>query len=257
MPKQSVDVLVEGGKATAAPPLGPALGPLGVNIGQVVAEINSKTSGFKGMQVPVKVIVDVETRTFTITIGTPPTAALILKEAGVQKGAHNAKLEKIADIRIEQIIRIAKMKEGNLMGKDMKSKVKEVIGTCTSVGVLVHGMTSIEAIQAVNAGKFDQEIKEQKTELTAEELKTLEVEKKRLQEQIEKRRKDILDKANDIIKKFEGKERAFIKAKLIEAEIPKEIIEELLPAAGGAAAEGGAAPAAGAAAAPAAAEKKA
>ena len=61
MAKQTVEAMVEGGKATAAPPLGPALGPLGVNIGQVIQEINKKTGAFKGIQVPIKIIVDEDT----------------------------------------------------------------------------------------------------------------------------------------------------------------------------------------------------
>ncbi|RLE42778.1 50S ribosomal protein L11 [Candidatus Woesearchaeota archaeon] len=234
MPKQSIQVLIEGGKATAAPPLGPALGPLGVNIGQVVAEINNKTAGFKGMQVPVTVIVDTETKEFSIKVGTPPTSQLILKEAGIEKGAHNPKAEKVADLRIEQIIKIAKMKEGSLLGKDLKAKVKEIIGTCNSLGVLVQGMKAVDAIKAVNEGKFDREITEEKTELSAEELKALEEEKKKLQEEIEKRRHEYIERAQAIIKRMEGKERGIIKAKLIEAEIPKEIIDELLPAEEGA-----------------------
>ncbi|MFT4313232.1 MAG: 50S ribosomal protein L11, partial [Candidatus Woesearchaeota archaeon] len=71
MGKKSVDVLIQGGKATAAPPLGPALGPLKVNIGAVVGEINKKTADFAGMQVPVKVTVDEDTKEFETTIGTP------------------------------------------------------------------------------------------------------------------------------------------------------------------------------------------
>ena len=80
MASQTVEALVEGGKASAAPPLGPALGPLGVNIGQVISAINQKTDSFKGMQVPIKVIVDTSTKKFEITVGTPPAAALIKKE---------------------------------------------------------------------------------------------------------------------------------------------------------------------------------
>ncbi|MBI3035213.1 50S ribosomal protein L11, partial [Candidatus Woesearchaeota archaeon] len=79
MTTQTVEALVEGGKATAAPPLGPALGPLGVNIGQIVSDINKKTSVFNGMQVPVKVIVNMDTKKFEISVGTPPASALILK----------------------------------------------------------------------------------------------------------------------------------------------------------------------------------
>src|SRR3989344_1587324 len=132
MATQSVETMVEGGKATAAPPLGPALGPTGVNIGQVVAEINKKTSDMKGMQVPVKVTIDTETKQFTIEIGTPPTSALIKKEAEIEKGSGNPLAEKVADLLIEQIIKIAKVKEDSLSGKDLKARIKEIIGTCQS-----------------------------------------------------------------------------------------------------------------------------
>ncbi|HLC99052.1 MAG TPA: 50S ribosomal protein L11, partial [Candidatus Nanoarchaeia archaeon] len=107
MPKQTVEALVNGGQATAAPPLGPALGPLGVNIGQVISDINKKTADFKGMQVPVKIIVDTDTKKFDITIGTPPASALIKKEAKIEKGSGNPLADKIADLKIEQIIKIA------------------------------------------------------------------------------------------------------------------------------------------------------
>ena len=137
MAKQIVETMVEGGKATAAPPLVVALGPTGLNIGQVVMEINKKTADLKGMQVPVKVIFDTATKTFTIEVGTPPAAALIKKEAGIEKGAGNPLTDKVADLKIEQIIKIAKMKEDSLLGATMKSKVKEIVGTCHSMGILV------------------------------------------------------------------------------------------------------------------------
>ena len=191
MAKKTVDVLIEGGKATAAPPLGPALGPLGVNIGQVVSEINKKTAEFKGMQVPVKVIVDEETKEFEIKVGTPPVSALLKKELHIEKGSGNPKEEKIADILIEQIIKIAKMKEDALLGADLKSKVKEVIGTCNSMGVLVEGVPASEAIKLVNQGKFDKEIAEEKTELSEEEKKRLEEERRKLAEKLEKKKAEL------------------------------------------------------------------
>lgn len=231
---ESIKVLVEGGKATAAPPLGPQLGPLGVNIGQVVAKINEKTESFKGMQVPVEVSVDTESKEFDISVGTPPASALILKEAGIQKGAHNPLTEKVADILIEQIIKIAKMKEDNLLGKDLKQRVKEIIGACQSMGVLVEGVPAPEAIKLVNEGKFDKEIKEEKTELTEEEKKKLEEEKKKLQKELEERRAELEAKAKEIIEKNKNKERGEIKTKLVEAEIPLELINELLPVEGAA-----------------------
>jgi len=226
---EMVSVMVEGGKATAAPPLGPALGPLGVNIGEVIAKINEKTSSFKGMQVPVKVIVNPETKEFKIEVGTPPTSALIKKEAGIDKGSGSPKEEKVADLLIEQIIKIAKMKENDLLGKTLKEKVKEVIGSCDSMGIMVEGKDAKEVIKLVDEGKFDKEIKEEKTELTAEEKAKLEKERKKLQEEIEKRRAEFEAKAKEIMSAMEGKPRGEIKAKLREAGIPDAMINELLP----------------------------
>jgi large subunit ribosomal protein L11 len=240
MATQTVESLVKGGEATAAPPLGPALGPMGVNIGQVVAEINKKTAEFKGMQVPVKVIIDDETKEFEIEVGTPPASALIKKEAGIEKGSGNPLQDKVADLKIEQVIKIAKMKGDNLLGKDNFAKVKEIIGTCNSMGVLVEGKQASETIQDINKGAFKEKIEKGKTELTAEEMKELEAERKKLQEEIEQRRTEYETKAKQIISELEGKERGVIKAKLVEAKIPAKIIDELLPTEGTAAAAPGA-----------------
>ena len=247
MAKQTIEALVEGGKATAGPPLGPALGPAGVNVGQVISEINKKTADFKGMQVPIKVIVNTDDKTFNVTIGTPPVSALVKKEAGIEKGSGNPLVDKVADLRIEQVIKVAKMKSDSLLGKDMVAKVKEVIGTCDSMGVMVEGKQAREAIADINKGNYTDKILSGKTELSAEELKQLEVEKKRLQEDIEKRKAEFTALAKSIIEKFAGQPRGTIKAKLIEAKVPTAIIEELLPVeSAGAAAAPGAKPAAGA-----------
>lgn len=230
MAKQTVETLIQGGKATAAPPLGPALGPTGVNIGQVVAEINKKTADMAGMQVPVKVIVDSETKAFSIEIGTPPAAALIKKEAGIQKGASNPMTDKVADLKIEQIIKIAKMKEDALLGAQLKSKVKEIVGTCQSMGILVEGMSAQKALQAITAGEFDVKIASGKTEITAEEKAKQEQEKKKLQAEMERRRAEFEARAKDIIKQAEGKDSKKIRKDLAEAGIPQTIIDELAPA---------------------------
>ena len=242
MATETIECLVSGGKATAAPPLGPALGPLGVNIGQVIVEINKKTNSFGGMQVPIKVIVNKDTKEFEITVGTPPASQLILKEAGLTKGSGNPLQDKVADIRIEQVIKIAKMKETALLGKTLKEKVKEIIGTCNSMGIMVHGADAKTAIKQVNEGKFEKEIREEKTELSATELKELEEEKKKLTAEIEQRRAEYTKVAKEIIAGMEGQPRGTIKAKLVEAKVPSQIIDELLPveSAEGGAAEGGA-----------------
>ena len=243
---QTVDAMVEGGKASAAPPLGPALGPLGINIGQVISEINKKTADFRGMQVPIKVIVS-DDKSFTITVGTPPVSALVKKEAKLEKGSGNPLADKVADIRIEQIIKVAKMKADSLSGIDMFARCKEICGTCNSMGVMVEGMSGKEAIKAINEGKFKDKILKEKTELTAEELKAIEDERKKLQAEMEKRREEFMAIAKKTIEELAGKPRSQIKNKLVELKVPTAIIEELLPVESKAP-EGGAAPGAAAAA---------
>jgi large subunit ribosomal protein L11 len=237
---QTVEALIPGGKATPAPPIGPSLAPLGVNVGLVVAEINKKTAAFNGMQVPVKIRVETSTKAFEIEVGTPPSSSLILKESAVQKGSGNPLQDKVADLKIEQVIKITKMKENVLMGKTLKEKVKEIIGTCNSMGVMVEGKQASEVAKDIDTGAFAKEIAEEKTELTAEELKELEAERKKLAAEVEKRREQYMATAKEIIDSMPGKARGEIKAKLVEAGVPALIINELLPVSG-------AAPAAGAA----------
>jgi large subunit ribosomal protein L11 len=234
MGSQTIDTLVSGGHATAAPPLGPQLGPLGVNIGQVIAAINKKTIAFDGMKVPIKLTVDTDTKEFEIEVGTPPASALIKSEAGIEKGAANPKTDKVADVLIEQIIKIAKMKEENLLGNDLKAKVKEIIGTCNSMGILVEGVPAVDCIKLVNEGKFDEEIRTEKTELTAEEKAKLEQEKMRLAEEMEKRKVEFEKLAKEIIEQMAGSARGTIKTKLKEAGVPDAMIKELLPVEGAA-----------------------
>ena len=152
---ETIEALVEGGKATAGPPLGPALGPLGVNIMQVINTINEKTKQFAGMKVPVKVIVDPKTKQFEIEVGTPPATALILKEVGAEKGSGSPKSKKVGNLSMDQIIKIAKMKYDALLGKDLKSKVKEIVGSCVSVGVTVDGKSPKEIQKEIDKGTYD------------------------------------------------------------------------------------------------------
>ena len=152
---ETIEALVEGGKATAGPPLGPALGPLGVNIMEIINTINDKTKEFDGMKVPVKVIVDPKTKKFEITVGTPPAASLILKELGAEKGSGAPSSHKIGDLTVDQAIKVAKMKYDNLLGKELKQKTKEIIGTCVSLGVTVEGKKPQEVQKSIDDGEFD------------------------------------------------------------------------------------------------------
>ena len=152
---ETIKALVEGGKASAGPPLGPALGPLGVNIMDIINTINDKTKQFEGMKVPVKVVVDPKTKKFDIEVGTPPATSLILKELGAEKGSGSAGTHKIGNITVEQAIKVAKMKYDNLLGKELKQKTKEIIGTCVSIGVTVEGKKPQEIQKAIDEGEHD------------------------------------------------------------------------------------------------------
>jgi len=149
-----VEVLVAGGKATAGPPIGPALGPLGINVKAVVDEINKKTGSFNGMQVPVKIEVD-DKKNFTVTVGIPPTTALIKKEANIEKGSAEPSTIVVGNLPLEAAVSIARMKQNDMLSYDLKTAVKEVVGTCVSMGITVDGKKPKEVIAAINAGAYD------------------------------------------------------------------------------------------------------
>ncbi|HOV52407.1 MAG: 50S ribosomal protein L11 [Methanosaeta sp. PtaB.Bin018] len=152
-----VEALVPGGKASAGPPLGPALGPLGVNVAQVVAKINEQTKDLNGMQVPVKILVKSRTE-FEIEVGTPPTSALIIKEMGLEKGTGDKSA--VGNLTMEQVLKIANIKRRGLLSKSLKNAAREVIGTAGSVGATIDGMPSKEAQMAVASGKYDEMLEE-------------------------------------------------------------------------------------------------
>lgn len=154
MAKQTINALVSGGKASAGPPLGPALGPAGINIGEVIAAINEKTKDFAGIQVPVKVIVDASTKEFEIEVGSPPVSALIKKEIGIEKGAGNREAD-AGDIKLENVVKIAKMKMDVLNTGELKNAACQVLGTCLSMGVTCNGKNAREIIKEVNEGVHD------------------------------------------------------------------------------------------------------
>ena len=153
--KKVVEALVEGGQATAGPPLGPALGPLGVNVLAIVNRINEVTKDYAGMKVPVKVSVDTETKAFEVTVGTPTASALIVSELKVGKGSGSPKTQKVGNLSMEQLVKIAKMKRVQLLSSDIKRAVKEILGTCVSMGVTVEDKDPREVQKEIDEGKHD------------------------------------------------------------------------------------------------------
>jgi len=158
MSEKLVKALVDGGKANAGPPIGPTLAPMGVNITEVVKEINEKTASFEGMSVPVNIIVDTSSKTFRIEVGTPPVSALIKKAIGAKKASGKAAEHKVGDIAIDQIIAIALSKKDVMHAKTPQKAVKEAVGTCVTMGVLVEGKDPREVQKEVTEGKYDDKI---------------------------------------------------------------------------------------------------
>jgi len=152
----TVEALVDGGKASAGAPLGPALGPKGVNIGEVVAAINAKTKAFAGMKVPVKIIID-DKKKFEIKVGTPQMSALIKSELGLASGSSNAKSTKVGDLTLDQAKKIADMKHDDLLGATQKQRVSEVAGNCVSVGVTIDGKDAKVFQKDLKAGVYDKQ----------------------------------------------------------------------------------------------------
>ena len=156
MPNVIVKALVEGGKASAGPPLGPTLAPLKVNIGQVIAAINEKTKEFAGISVPVSVEINPATKQFTISVGSPPVSQLIKKELKLEKLAKTAwKEPAVGDLKIESAVKIAKLKLDSLGTKNLKKATKEVVATCVSLGVNVEGKNPKEVLKEIETGTFD------------------------------------------------------------------------------------------------------
>jgi len=155
---EKLSVLVDGGKATPGPPLGPALGPLGVNIVEIIKAINEKTKSFEGMKVPVSLTVDPKTKAFSIEVGTPPTSALIVKELKIEKGSGDAGKTRVGNLSLAQAIKVANMKTDAMQGKTLKARVLEVVGTSVSMGVTVEGKPAKELSKEIKAGKYDKQL---------------------------------------------------------------------------------------------------
>ena len=154
MAKVTCEALIEGGKASAGPPIAPVLGPTGINLYQLVTRINEMTAGLKGLKVPVTIVVDDDTKEFEIEVGLPPTSALILKEIAVEKGTGATGTEVTGDITFDQILNVVRAKGKDLLGGSMANQVKSVLGTCVSMGVTVDGKDARVVQKEIDQGLY-------------------------------------------------------------------------------------------------------
>jgi large subunit ribosomal protein L11 len=134
--KAQVKVQIPGGKATPAPPVGTALGPHGINLGQFVSQFNEKTRDLNGMIVPV-VITIFEDRSFNFVLKSPPASVLLKQAAKVAKGAVNAKTEKVGRVTRAQVLEIAKTKFEDMNSPTLDAASRVIAGTARSMGIEV------------------------------------------------------------------------------------------------------------------------
>ena len=217
-----IKLIVDGGNMKPGPAVSQQLGPMGINIGKVIQDVNEATTGFKGMKVPVMLDIDKNTKEFTIKVSSPPVSELIKKELNLEKASGKSGIVWIGNISIEQLIGIAKTKMPDMLAKDLRAALRLVVGSCVSLGVLIDNKNPKEIIQDVNSGDYDSEIKEEKTEPSEDKIKDL-----NSQFTIVKAKQDKDMKALEEVKAKEEEEKAVAATKEKEStgkteEKPKE-----------------------------------
>ncbi len=181
-------MLVEGGNAKPGPTTAPKFSQFKINMGELFNKINEETKEYKGMNVPVKVTIDTDTKEYSIKIGVPPVSSLIKKELNLDKigssGSKKAaaeggdktikkpkanKEEKVETVKtedkkivgnltIEQCVKIAKMKHSSLLSKNLKNAVKEVVGSCVSMPITVEGKPPKKVLEEIDQGIYDSKL---------------------------------------------------------------------------------------------------
>ena len=131
-----IKLQINAAKATASPPVGPALGQHGVNIAAFIKEFNARTKDMEGYKIPVVITVYAD-RSFTFITKTPPTPLLVLKAAGLESGSGVPNKTKVGSLTMAQVEEIAKTKMPDLNCVSLESAISQVKGTCRSMGVTV------------------------------------------------------------------------------------------------------------------------
>ena len=168
-----IKLLTEGGNLTPGPALSQKLGPIGINVNQVIEGVNKETSDFKGLKVPVELDIDSTTKKFEVKVFSPPASELMKKEIGIEKGSGAQNKIQVANASIEQVISVAKSKYPNMLSRDLKAAVKSIVGTCGSLGILIENKEPSEIQEELAQGKYDKEIQEEKTQMSEEKKKEL------------------------------------------------------------------------------------
>jgi len=160
MVEKTFNFIVTGGEATGGPPIGPALGPLGVNIMTIVNKINEGTAEYLGIPIPVEVTIDTDSKEFTVKVGMLSTFALITQSLSISKGSQTPNTDFVGDLTFDQLVDIARKKRAGLFSSTLKSAVKEIVGSCQSMGVTVEGQHGKAIQNQIASGDFDSRLVE-------------------------------------------------------------------------------------------------
>lgn len=202
-----VKLLVEGGDMKPGPAIAQKIGPLGINMGKVIQEVNKATEGFKGLKVPVELNINTKTKNFEVKVSSPPVSELIKKELGIEKASGGSKKLQVGNLAIEQVIKIAKTKQQDMLANDLKAAVKSVAGSCVSLGVLIENENPKKVEEQIVSGKYNEEIEKGKDKASEEKLKKLNEYFEELKlKQEEKIRKEEAEKAEEVPAEEKAKE---------------------------------------------------
>ncbi len=168
-----IKILADGGEMKPGPAISQKLGPVGINMGQVISKINEATKDFKGLKVPVELDVNAATKEFEVLVFSPPASELLKKELKIDKGSGSQKKLQMANASIEQIISVAKQKMPNMLSRNLKSAVMSIAGTAVSLGILIENKPAVEVVREIEEGKYDKEISEEKTKADSAKMDEL------------------------------------------------------------------------------------
>ncbi len=168
-----VKLLIDGGNMKPGPAIAQQLGPMGINMGKVISDVNAATKEFKGIQVPVHLDVDPKTKNFTVKVLSPPVSQLIKKELALELASGDRMKLIVGNIALEQLISVTKVKHPTMLAKTFLSALKSVIGSCMSMGILIDSKDPKEVLKDITDGKYKNEIDNQISEVPVEKKKQL------------------------------------------------------------------------------------
>ncbi len=224
-----IKLLIDGGAMKPGPALSQQLGPAGINIGQVISKVNEATKNFNGLKVPVTLTVNTKTKEFEIQVSSPPVSGLIKKQLGIESGSGEQKKLQAGNASIEDIIQISKTKIPSMLCKTLKSAVKTVAGTCASLGVLIENKPAVEVVREIEEGKYDKEIKAEKTETAPEKRAQLKAYFEELHSAQEKQKKAEVEAAEAAKEEAKATAAAIPTAATATATTPAAVVAKPTP----------------------------